>query len=201
VTAALIHKEIVQEFPRAGIERQKRPNDAHNEAGTAAIGALTPAPSKVETAGSRTFGVTQVVGQTDVPGVVCVHAQAEPGPSCFAWSAISIRLRAALAMPFTGEYQLFPSEFGAPAQGCHCGNGTPLGESVRDDQRRSDGDGSGTDVRPRRFDLTNCGKLLVSVTSAGRKLLMASMQLEVEGGVGRWRECADGDEAPGDAVV
>ena len=184
LTAALIHKEIVQEFPRAG---DRTTETAQTIAITRRVlqrlAHVPPAPSKVETAGSRPL-VTQVVGPTDVPGVVLrPRAKRSQGPKLVLPGArFRFVSEQPLAMPFTGEYQLFPSSSVRLPRDAIVETGTPL-ENLFGTISGGPMETVAVQTFDPPIDLTNCGKLLVSVTSAGEELLMASMQLEVEGGV------------------
>lgn len=184
VTAALIHKEIVQEFPRAkdgttepgkmiAITRRVLQRLAH----------VPPAPSKVETAASQPL-VTEVVGQAGVPGMVLrPRPKRSLGPRLvLPGSRFRFTSEQPLAMPFTGEYQLFPSSSVRLPRDAIVETGTPM-----ENLFATISGGPMETVAVQTFDppidLTNCGKVLVSLTSAEDILLMASIQLEVEGGV------------------
>jgi hypothetical protein len=184
VTAALINNEIVQERPRAG--------DGTTE--TAKTTTITtrllqrlahvpPAPSKVEAAPSQPL-VTQVVGRTGVPGVVLrPRPKRSQGPKLvLPGSRFQFTSEQPLAIPFTGEYQLFPSSSVRLPKDAIVETGTPL-ENLYGTIGGSPMETIAVQTFDPPIDLTNCGKLLVTLTSAEDILLMAAMQLEVQGGV------------------
>jgi hypothetical protein len=184
VTAALIHKEIVQEFPTA---REGTTEAARTIAITKRVlerlAHVPPVPSKVEAAASQPL-VTRVVGLTGVPGVVLrPRPKRSQRPTLvLPGSRFRFTSEQPLAMPFTGEYQLFPSSSVRLPRDSIVETGTPL-----ENLFGTIGGGPMETVAVQTFDppidLTNCGEVLVSLTSAEDILLMASIQLEVEGGV------------------
>jgi hypothetical protein len=193
LTAVLLDVEIVLESPVAsapaidigipsetpGMTRQVLQRLAHGP----------PALSKIEGQASKTV-VTRVVDpgpaigareQNGVPGVVL-----RPGPMRRLRPALILpgaRLRFSsdqpLAIPFTGEYELFRTSSGSLPKGSIVETGTPL-DSLYGTTNGGPMETIAVQAFEPPIDLMHCGKVLVSLTSAETMPLLASMQLVAE---------------------
>jgi hypothetical protein len=143
-------------------------------------------PAKVASAASKAV-VTRVVdpgpaigakGQNGIPGVV-LRPRPKPShrPKLISPGA---RLRFSpaepLAIPFTGEYELFRASSGSLPSGAIVETGTPL-ESVYGTTNGGPMQTVAVQTFDPPLDLTHCGKVLVALTSAETMPLLASMQL------------------------
>jgi hypothetical protein len=181
LTAALLQTEIVREGPGAGAT-----------AGTLALTSRVlqrvvhvppePAAKPMPEAAVSKAVVTQVVGLDGVPGVV-LRPRPKPSPKpplTLAGSRPWLVSEQPLAIPFTGEYHLFPTSSGSLPAGAMVETGTPL-----ENLYGTIGGGPMETVAVQTFDppldLTHCGKVLVALTSAEAMLLLASMQLVADG--------------------
>jgi hypothetical protein len=190
LTAVLVHTEIVQETPSAdakGADVLEPPGITSQV--LQRLVRVPPAPvvaAKVDSPASKAV-VTRVVdpgpaigakGQNGVPGVV-LRPRPKPSrrPKLIAPGA---RLRfssaEALAIPFTGEYELFRTSSGSLPQGAIVETGTPL-ESVYGTTNGGPMQTVAVQTFDPPIDLTDCGKVLVALTSTETMPLLASMQL------------------------
>jgi hypothetical protein len=87
-----------------------------------------------------------------------------------------------LAIPFTGEYQLYRTSSGSLPKGAAVESGTPL-----DVIYGTTNGGPMDTVAVQNFDppidLTNCGKVMVAVTSGEKYPALVMLQLVAEGSV------------------
>ena len=199
LTAVLLHMEIVLESPVArarvidrgeppkapGITRRVLQRLAH-------VPPAPVAPSKVEAQASKAV-VTRVVDpgpaigakeQKGVPGVVLrPRPRRSQRPRLIApGSRLQLSYALPLAFPFTGEYELFRTSSGSLPKGAMVETGTPL-ESVYGTTNGGPMETVAVQTFDPPIDLTNCGTVLVTLTSAETMPLLASMQLVSEKGV------------------
>jgi len=191
LTAVLVNAEIVREDPAA--ETAKMPGRTGRVLERLAHVPPAPAPpSKLEgkapeAVAARLVDSGRVIGakaQGGFPGVVL-----RPGPrpgqrAPLILPGLRLRLSAGqpLAIPFEGEYDLFRKSSGSLPPGAMVETGTPL-----ENLFRTTNGGPIETVAVQAFqppiDLTHCGQVLVTVTSAQVVPVLASMQLVADGGV------------------
>lgn len=143
-----------------------------------------PAAKPMPAAAASKAVVTQVVALNGVPGVV-LRPRPKQSPKSLLilpGSRFRFSFEQPLAIPFTGEYHLFPTSSGSLPTGAAVETGTPL-----ENLYGTIGGGPMETVAVQTFDppidLTHCGKVLVAMTSAEGMLLLASMQLLAGGRV------------------
>jgi hypothetical protein len=193
LTAVLLNVEIVLESPLAsapaidtgtpietpGMTRRVLQRLAHGP----------PALSKIEEQGTKAV-VTRVVDpgpaigakeQNGVPGVVL-----RPGPMgrlrpSLILPGARLRISSAqpLAIPFTGEYELFRTSSGTLPKGSIVETGTPL-DSLYGTTNGGPMETIAVQAFEPPIDLRHCGKVLVSLTSVETMPVLASMQLVAE---------------------
>jgi hypothetical protein len=183
LTAALLQTEIARVGPETGATAETLAMTGRVLQRLVHVPPQPAAKPMPEAAASKAV-VTQVVGLNGVPGVVLrPRPKRSPKPPLI---LLGSRFRFSsgepLAIPFTGEYHLFPTSSGGLPAGAMVETGTPL-----ENLYGTIGGGPMETVAVQTFDppidLTHCGKLLVALTSAEGVLLLASMQFLADGSV------------------
>lgn len=186
LTAVLVRMEIEQEGGAGAVAAETAETPALTRRVLRRLAHVPPepaVPSKIGAAVSKEV-VTRIVGYNGVPGVV-LRSPPKPGrrPSLI-WAGSQLQLSSdqPLAIPFTGEYHLFPTSSGSLPKGAVSETGTPL-----ENLFGTIGGGTMETVAVQTFDppidLTHCRKVLVALTSAETGPALASMQLVAERGV------------------
>jgi hypothetical protein len=193
LTAVLLNVEIVLDSPVAGAPATDIGTPIETPGVTRRIlqrlAHGPPALSKIEGQGTKAV-VTRVVDpgpaigakeQNGVPGVVL-----RPGPTRRLRPALILpgaRLQVSpgqpLAIPFTGEYELFRTSSGTLPKGSIVETGTPL-DSLYGTTNGGPMETIAVQAFEPPIDLMRCGKVLVALTSAETTPLLASMQLVAE---------------------
>ncbi len=119
--------------------------------------------------------------QNGVPGVVL-----RPGPMrrlrpalIVPGSRLQVSSAQPLAIPFTGEYELFRTSSGTLPKGSIVETGTPL-DSLYGTTNGGPMETIAVQAFEPPIDLMHCGKVLVSLSSAETTPILASMQLVAE---------------------
>jgi hypothetical protein len=187
LTAVLVHMETVQEAPVADAMGVEPPGITSQVLQRLVRVPPAPvAPAKVASAASKAV-VTRVVdpgpaigarGQNGVPGVVL---RPRPTPCrrpklIVPGARFRFSFAEPLAIPFTGEYQLFRTSSGSLPKGAMVETGTPL-ESVYGTTNGGPMETVAVQTFDPPIDFTHCGKVWVALTSAETMPLLASMQL------------------------
>jgi hypothetical protein len=193
LTAVLLNVEIVLESPVASAPAidtgtpKETPGVTWRVLQRLAHG--PPALSKIEEEGTKAV-VTRVVDprpaigareQNGVPGVVLRRGPMRRLRPALILPGARLRLSSAepLAIPFTGEYELFRTSSGRLPKGSIVETGTPL-DSLYGTTNGGPMETIAVQAFEPPIDLTHCGKVLVALTSAETTPLLASMQLVAE---------------------
>jgi hypothetical protein len=193
LTAVLVQTEIVREAPvvdavarefldTPGITSQLLERLAH-------VPPAPFAPPKVASAAARTVATrivdptpaTESIGGKGVPGVV-LRPRAKPHrPTWFGTGPrLAFSSTRPLAIPFTGEYRIFRTSSGGLPTGALVETGTPL-DNLYGTTNGGPMDTVAVQTFGQPLDLTDCGRVLVALTSAETMPLLASMQLVAQG--------------------
>ncbi|HEY1496062.1 MAG TPA: hypothetical protein VGF49_16030 [Candidatus Solibacter sp.] len=206
LTAVLLNKTVVQETPateladKAGITTRVLRRLAHVPPEP------EPPPSVAISAGPKTLLTTVVdpaMGEASaadaktpdaekdlngIPGVIlrppppATPKIASVVPRVLSGARFRFFSAQSLAIPFTGEYQLYRTSSGSLPKGAAVESGTPL-----DVIYGTTNGGPMDTVAVQNFDppidLTNCGKVMVAVTSGEKYPALVMLQLVAEGSV------------------
>jgi hypothetical protein len=123
-------------------------------------------------------------GLKGIPGVVLRPPVVRPRimPVVLAGSRLRVSSAQPLAIPFTGEYQLYRRSSGKLPKGAPVERGTPL-DSLYGTTNGGPMETVAVQLFDPPIDLTNCGTVFVEVTSAEKLPVLAMMQLVTQASV------------------
>uniref|UniRef100_Q02B49 Uncharacterized protein n=1 Tax=Solibacter usitatus (strain Ellin6076) TaxID=234267 RepID=Q02B49_SOLUE len=207
-TAVLLNKTVVQETPAvtaatALVERPGITTRVLRRLAHVPPEPPPPAPAPPNGGGHRTLLTTVVdpaMGKpaeadahderslNGIPGVILrPRPDATPKispvvPSVASAAHYRFSATQPLAIPFTGEYQLYRTSSGSLPKGAQVESGTPL-DTIYGTTNGGHMETVAVQAFDPPIDLTNCAKLLVAVTSAEQLPVLVLLQLVTEGSV------------------
>jgi hypothetical protein len=190
-TALLLQHAIVQEEPQVQaktVDITEKPSMTMRM-----LKRLAHVPPPPESGHPPRTTVAQVVdpgpasgkkGLKGIPGVVLRPPVVRPRimPVVLAGSRLRVSSAQPLAIPFTGEYQLYRRSSGKLPKGAPVERGTPL-DSLYGTTNGGPMETVAVQLFDPPIDLTNCGTVFVEVTSAEKLPVLAMMQLVTQASV------------------